>query len=153
MSVALTSKEEIEALFSSEGVENHLEDIVDNDLVIDQIVVQASETCLLYLRTQYSEESCAENPWVRQQATYIACYFLSIRRGNPSLYTDLYAQALVYLEQVRDGELNPGIPSKPRAVVQTPMLDSRFIQPKRVNTTASTRVYPRQNLPRYPWLN
>lgn len=151
MTVQLTSLLEIQNVFSSDGVENHLEDLIDNPSALDTIINQASERVFLYLRTKFAETDVAVNVWAREQATYIACYLISIRRGNPSLYTDMYAQALIDLEHVRDGMLNPGIPSKARAVVQTPMLDSRFYHVKRTNPTASTRVLPAQRVPRFPF--
>lgn len=155
MSVNLTSREEIEEVMSVEGVDNHLEDFPSllSHPIMDRIIRQASERCLLFLRTHYSEDSLSENVWVREQATYVACYLLSIRRGNPSLYSDLYAQAMEYLEMVRDGLLDPGIPSKSRVAVQTPMLDSRFLETKRLNPMASTRILPGQKVPRFPFNN
>lgn len=150
-SIQLTSIEEIEELLSQDGVANHTEDLDINHEAMTRIIDQATEECLLYLRSQYAEENLVNHAWVRMQATYIATYRLSIRRGNPSLYTDAYAQALINLEQVRDGFLDPGIPAKARAVVQTPMLDSRFYHPKRVNTAASSRTLPSQRHPRWPW--
>jgi len=151
MTTQLTSMLEIQGVFSSEGVENHLEDLIDSPTELDVIINRASERVFLYLRTKFLEEDVENNVWAREQATYIACYLISVRRGNPSLYTDLYAQALIDLEQVRDGVLNPGIPSKARAVVQTPMLDSRFYHVKRTNPMASTRVLPAQRVPRFPF--
>ena len=151
MTTQLTSLQEIQDVFSSEGVENHLEDLIDNPAALDVIVDRASERVFLYLRTKFLEEDVAVSVWAREQATYIACYLISIRRGNPSLYTDLYAQALIDLELVRDGALNPGIPSKARGVVQTPIMDSRFYHVKRTNPAASTRVLPSQRVPRFPF--
>jgi hypothetical protein len=148
---ALTSVAEINSVFSSEGVDNHIDDSTDELTLKGQIIGQASARVMLYLRSQYAIEDCMTNVWVREQATYIACYLISIRRGNPSLYTDMYAQALIDLEQVRDGMLDAGLPAKSRAVVQTPMMDSRFFNPKRVNPMASTRVLPGQNIPRFPY--
>jgi hypothetical protein len=151
MPAELTSLAEINDVFSVDGVDNHTEDLEDNSAFIVKIIHQASERAMLYLRSKYSADDCAENVWVREQVTYIACYLISIRRGNPSLYTDLYAQALIDLEQVRDGALDAGIPTTARPIVQTPMMDSRFFNPKRINPLASTRMLPGQNLPKFPY--
>lgn len=151
LSEALTSVEEINAVFSEDGVDNHLEDALDELSVKGRIILQASARVMLYLRSQFNFEDCQNNVWVREQATYIACYLISIRRGNPSLYTDLYAQALIDLEQARDGHIDPGIPSRSRAFLQTPMMDSRLHHPKRVLPNASTRVLPNQRVPRFPY--
>jgi len=151
MTVQLTSYDEIADVFSSDGIDNHLQDLASGSTALTTIINRASERCFLYLRSQYKESDVSTNVWAREQATYIACYLISIRRGNPSLYTDLYAQALIDLEQARDGHIDPGIPSKSRAIVQTPMLDSRLHMPKRVLPGASTRVLPGQRVPRFPY--
>jgi hypothetical protein len=151
MSEPLTSKSEIEEVFSAEGLENHLADLINNEPYMTRVISQSSERVYMYLRTQYDESQIEINVIARQIATYIACYNISIRAGNPSLYADAYAQGLIDLEQIRDGILNPGMASKARAVVQTPMLDNRFYNPKRVNVQGSTRVFPKQNMPRYPF--
>lgn len=151
MPISLTSLSEIQEVFSTEGVDNHMEDLINSPEVVNTFIARATERCLLYLRTHYADEDIEPNIWAREQATYIACYLISVRRGNPSLYSDLYAQALIDLELVRDGKLNPGIPSNARAVVQTPILDSRFYLPMRTNPHASTRILPGQKVPRYPY--
>lgn len=153
MGIKLTSRQEIEEIFSVDGVTNHLDTDSEfmSEQILNTIIERATQRCLLYLRTHYREEDLENNVWVREQATYIACYHLSIRAGNPSLYTDAYMSALMELEQVRDGLLDAGIPSKARGYVQTQILDSRFYESKRVNPAASTRVLPNQRVPRYPF--
>jgi hypothetical protein len=150
MSGPLTTKSEIEEIFSADAVLNHLADLINNDTALNNIISRVSARVYMYLRTQYAESEIQNNIIAREIATYFACYEISIRAGNPSLYSDKYAQGLMDLEQIRDGNLNPGMSSKARAITQTPMLDSRFYNPKRTNPQGSTRIYPSQNLPRLP---
>lgn len=141
----LTSREEIERVFSVDGVTNHTSDEVDDQLIIEEIIVRASEEVLLFLRSQFNPEDCKNNPWVRGKATYIACYFISIRRGEGNLYGNYYEEAMMQLSAVRDGLLSPGLPGKARAVLQTPQMHSRTTRPQRINVQASTRILPKQN--------
>ena len=140
----LTSLDEMNDLFSIEGVENHTEDLDNNLEVINRIVSQATERVMMYLRSQFTFEAISLNPWVREQATYIACHQLSIRRGNPSLYSALFEQAMMELALVRDGLLSIDAASSSRAVVQTPMLDNRGFYPQRFDPELSTRTLPGQ---------
>ena len=145
----LTSKEEMERVFSIDGVTNHVEDLTGTDFeaVIDELIIRASETVLQYLRGRFDITAMDNSMWVRMKATYIACYYLSVRQGNPSLYGDLYAEAMMDLAAARDGTINPGLPTPPRVVLQTPMIDSRFFQPSRINPRRSTKLYSGQSLP------
>lgn len=138
----LTSKEEIERVFTADGVSNHLEDT--NDTTLTEIINRASEKVLLYLRTNYKLEDMMTNVWVREQATYIACYLISIRAGDPSLYTDMYQQVLEELQLVRSSLLDPGIASKPRPVVQTPIADNRYTRTLRTDPRKSTQTTKNQ---------
>lgn len=141
----LTSREEIERVFSVRGVDEHLSDAEDPEEVIDEIIATASEQCLLRLRSRFDEATCASNAWVRSKATYMACYLLSVRSGNPSLYATFYEEALLELEQVRLGQLSPGMASKAGAVVQTPIINERRLSRQRIDTRNSNRVLPSQN--------
>ncbi len=142
-----TSLEEMQRVFSEDGVDNHTEDYVSNTVVIDEIIYRATETVLQFLRGRYTLAGMAASYWVRMKATFIACYLLSVRQGNPSLYGDLYAEAMLDLAQARDGLINPGLATSNRVIVQTPMMDSRFFHPGRINPARSTKIYSGQRLP------
>lgn len=142
-----TSLPEIQRVFSVEGVDNHNEDSLGDSTVIDEIIYRATETVLQFLRGRFSESDMKDSYWVRMKATYIACYYLSIRQGNPALYGDMYNEAMLDLAQARDGLINTGLRTTPRMVVQTPMLDSRFYNPARILPNRSTKVYSGQRLP------
>ena len=142
-----TSLPEIQRVFSVEGVDNHAEDYLGDPIVINEIIYRATETVLQFLRGRFSETDMNASYWVRMKATYIACYYLSIRQGNPALYGDLYNEAMLDLAQARDGLINTGLRTTARAVVQTPMLDSKFYNPARILPNRSTKVYSGQKLP------
>lgn len=142
-----TSLSEIQRVFSIEGVNNHSEDVLGDSTVINELIYRATETVLQFLRGRFDQSDMASSYWVRMKATYIACYYLSIRQGNPSLYGELYNEAMLDLAQARDGLINPGLRTTPRMVVQTPMLDSRFFNPARVLPNRSTKIYSGQRLP------
>jgi hypothetical protein len=142
-----TSLSEIQRVFSVEGVDNHTEDFLADTTVINEIVYRATETVLQFLRGRYAVADMANSYWIRMKATYIACYYLSIRQGNPALYGDMYNEAMLDLAQARDGIINPGLKTELRAIVQTPMLDSRFYHPARINPQRSTKIYSGQRMP------
>lgn len=143
----LTSLAEMERVLSVEGIEEHTSDVEDNTLIISELTLQATEEVLMYLRDRYDIEDLANSPWVRRRATMIACYMLSIRKGNPSYYGDDYAKALIDIEMARDGEINIGLATSNRAVVQTPMLDQRHVQTARINPLRSSQLFGREALP------
>lgn len=145
-----TSLEEIQRMFSIEGVNNHLEDYAeDPDLqdVIDEIIIRATETVLQYLRGRYVVSDMETSYWVRMKATFIACYYLSLRQGNPSLYQDQYQESLLDLAMARDGVINPGLNTPMRVITQTPMMDSRFFHNSRVDPARSNKIYSGQRMP------
>ena len=102
---------------------------------------------IIYLQDRDWETST----WVRERATRIACFKLSQRAANPALFREAYQMAELDLAQARDGQLNIGLPTQHRAIVQTPMMDARFVQPVRLNQSRSTKVFSGQRLRYYNW--
>jgi hypothetical protein len=144
-----TSLEEMQRLMSIDGVDHHTEDYIDPDLaiVINEIIQRATETVLQFLRGRYVVSDMAGSYWVRMKATFIACYYLSIRQGNASLYGEQYQESLMDLALARDGIINPGLSTPMRVVLQTPMMDSRFFHTQRIDPSRSTKTYSGQRLP------
>lgn len=135
----LTSEEEIKRIFSTDGVDNHLEDMPNYAVHMKEVIARATAKVLMYLRGVFSIEEMQINPWVREKASYIACYLISIRTGNPSLYGAMYEEALIELTQVRNGQLNPGMRREVHIVTHTPMVDNRGWRPGlRTDLTSST---------------
>jgi hypothetical protein len=145
----LTSLEEMERKFSAVGVSEHTADVLDNTEVITEIVMQATEHVLMFLRDRYDVEDMLTSIWVREQATALACFRLSKRSGNPGVFRDDFELAEMNLAQARDGQLNIGLPTNHRIAVQTPVYDARFFQPMRLNEQRSTKVFSGQKLRYY----
>lgn len=147
----LTSLEEIERKFSAVGVAEHTDDLIDNSEVITEIVMQATEHVLMFLRDRYDVEDMIDSIWVREQATSLACFRLSKRSANPAVFRDDFELAEMNLAQARDGQLNIGLPTNHRIAVQTPLYDARYIQPMRLNSQRSTQTFPGQKLRFYTY--
>ncbi len=105
-----------------------------------------SEICS-YLCPRYLAEDLANSPRIREIATYWACYKISKRRGNPSLYTEEYLDAENDLELYRSGDRYLDVPSNgPRAYMQSYNMDTRYNRTTlRVNQYATTKVLSSQN--------
>ena len=96
-----TSQEEIERIYSEDGVYQQLADLIDNEFLIE-LIERATSKVNQYLGGLYTYENLASSVWIREKATYIACHFLSIRRGNPTLFQYQYEEALADLQDARD---------------------------------------------------
>lgn len=143
-----SSREEIDRQISVQGTEWHSDDVSDDDDVILEVVERATGTVKAKLNRLYADVNLASSPWVRHRATIIACYYLSIRRGNVSIYESLYFQALDEIDQLIDGELFleelPRNNSNPIAV-QNYHTDNRFpFSPIRIDMITSTVIAPGQ---------
>lgn len=141
---AFTSIEEIRRIFSIEGVDLHLDDLDDQEeTYITELCSQATSRILTYLGGRYDFNDLSSHPRIREIATYIACWKISHRRGNPSLYIAQYEEALLELERFRDGTLFLDLPTTygARAVMQTPVIDNRFVYTgNRINPRSSSDV-------------
>jgi len=96
-----TTRPEMEKLFSAMGVEFRLEDADDCDEVLNFFIDDATQLVLQYAGQLYSSTDMNTSTWVRIRCTYIACYFLSQRLGNPSLFFSRYEQILDELQRVQ----------------------------------------------------
>lgn len=160
--VSLTSRAEIERMFSYKGVSLHLDDLdsdddnydpnthadatVDN--FISEVVQRATSRVMEYLHPRYEADDVETVPSVREITTILACHDLTRRRGNEPVYEHDVADGYDRLEQYRDGTLYlNAIPRGPRALVQSYVTDSRYYRnPTRVLRLASTSIVPGQNL-------
>jgi phage gp36-like protein len=81
----LTSHDEMERCFSSYGVtafSDHNRSGVKDDDVVDDCANQAHSEFCDYATARYSVAALTTHQTARRWATLMACYFLSIRRGN-----------------------------------------------------------------------
>lgn len=142
-----TSVAEIRRIYSTDAVNLRLDDDDDGyvsptDDVYTDLVYEATDMVNLYCEQWYDPSDMAENSWVRRQATWIACYLLSQRRGNPSQYGKRYEEIVGLLEKVQAGQLQ--IPRLPHRADFTPAVsnfrvDDRFqVRKTRVQPTISS---------------
>lgn len=81
----LTTHAEMERCFSSYGVTafaDHFKSGIRDDLVVDDCANQATAEVFNYATQRYSQTGLATHQTARSWATMLACYFLTIRRGN-----------------------------------------------------------------------
>jgi len=102
---------------------DHAQDGVEDDAVITDAIQEASQEIDMYATQRYSNvsigsaPSLADSPLVRRWAVTLACYFLSMKRGNPPPESLLnQAERLLdpingILVRVATGKLQlPGVP-------------------------------------------
>ena len=154
-----TSEDEIMRLISEDGTLLHTDDVTDNDEIIYELTERATGRIKQVLNKSFDDIDLAQSPRIREIATIVGCYLLSIRRGNPSLYAEQYVEALADLEQIANGELY--LSELPRSgntqvVFQNVSSDNRFpYSPIRVDAITSSRTVSSQFLNRmvpFLWL-
>lgn len=154
-----TSEEEIERLLSEDGTLLHTDDVSDNEEMLYEIIERATGRVKQVLNKSFDDVNLKNSPRIREIATIIGCYLLSIRRGNPSLYQEQFIEAMSDMEQIADGDLY--LSELPRSgntlvVFQNVSSDNRFpFSPIRVDAITSTRSVGGQFLNRmipFLWL-
>jgi phage gp36-like protein len=101
-----TSRQEIERLIGYEGASAMTDDTLEGESEEDvwqDAIEQATDEINLFLEKWYDPSDMAENKWIRHQASWIAAYLLSQRRGNPALYERRYERILLLLEEIHKG--------------------------------------------------
>jgi hypothetical protein len=159
-SILFTSDEEMDRQLSNAGTEWHVDDLSDDADVRLEIKERATGTAKAKLNKLYADSDLANSPWVRHRVTIIACYYLSIRRGNVSIYESAYFEALADFDKLIDGEYYlaelPVTTSQP-ILVQNYRTDNRFpYTPVRVDQFNSSKIVSGQTnvigwIP-FPWL-
>lgn len=139
-----TSREEIQRLLSDDGEELHSDDFYDNSELMQEIIERATGRVRQYMRKSYDDSDLANSPRIREITTIIACYLLSIRRGNPSLYQEQYVEAMADMQAIVDNILYldelPRSSNAP-AFMQNVSSDNRTpFTPMRVDMITSTRT-------------
>lgn len=154
-----TSREELTRLLSEEAVLLHTDDSEDQEEVLEEIIERATGRVKQELNKAFDDIDLYNSPRIREIATIIGCYLISVRRGNPSLYSEMYMEAMIDLERIASGELY--LTELPRSsntavVAQNVSSDNRFpFTPIRVDVVTSTRTiggqFLNRNLP-FLWL-
>lgn len=105
-----TTEDEMDRLFSVQGVDLRTEDLDTNDraqAIID-VIEDTTETFNSYLEAYYLDTDLKNSPWVRQRATYWACYLLSKRMDNAPNFADRRREILEELQQLAAGSALSG---------------------------------------------
>ena len=161
LSYTYTTRAEMERIFGESGVSLRADDLgSDQATMLDEIIGEATEMVNYHCGLTYEEVDLNDSYLARRWATWIACYLLSQRRGNPSVFADKYEEVLTMLAEVAD--FTRIIPRLATREDLTPAManlhiDDRFRTHKiRVHPTISTGgTYGKQDLsPRFPfeWL-
>lgn len=147
LSYSYTSAAEINRRMSAGSVEDYAEDdpdslATDPDQNLQDAVDEATDTINLYCLGYYAESNLNANSWVRTQATWLACYYLTSRRAEPSPYKPQYDRVIEHLNQIQLGILQV-----PRAALRSDfspthsnhVIDDRFAKRRsRVQPETST---------------
>lgn len=151
----LTSREEIERLYSQTGV-NLREDDQSNDDIINEIVAWASETVESYTLSHYNTTDLVSSPYTRRRATILGAYYLSMRRANAPQFVAEAKRVLEDLEAIQKNQLL--IPDAVVRAADVPCIssyriDDRYIINKqRVVGSQSTNPYEGQQKYDLPFL-
>lgn len=113
--VELTEADAMERLFSAAGVtafSDHEETGETDDNVVQEAIWDASEEILGAVFNRYEPDAVATSRQVHQWATFLACYYLCLRRGNdyPASWTVEIERIRMELELIRHGKGLRGIP-------------------------------------------
>jgi hypothetical protein len=154
-----TNEANIEALYSTNGYNNILDDLSagDKTKIMSQIIYDAEQTIIVRLNRFYAPAELANSEWVKSRATWIAAHLLSKRRGNEYYFADLYEDALREVDAIATGELPP-LPDIAQRDYTYPsmsnlIVDEYFISAKlRVRPHISVGdTYPNQDIA-YSWI-
>jgi hypothetical protein len=151
-----TSQTEIERIWSANAVTLRTDEIGSTTDYWDEVNEEATDIVNLYASIWYEESDMYSNRFVRRLATWIGCYLVSLRRGDPGQYYAQYERVIDILEKIQKGILQ--IPRLGTRADITPALsnmrvDDRFsINKVRVQPSVSTGgTSSRQDLdPQYP---
>lgn len=133
-----TTKAEMSKLFSACGVDYRIEDESDPESSLEFFIDDASVMIDMYAGQIYSSSDMVNSKWVRIRATWMACYFLSQKNGNASLFFNRYDQILQELQKVQQQQLP--IPGLATSVDMVPTLSNIEHDPR--YREATLRVEP-----------
>ncbi len=104
-----TNAELIRNLYSNLGLTNITDDTENTDYVVNQAIRDAEQTVWSRLNKYFEVDKMKGNPWIESRTTWIACYYLSKRRGNEHYFQDNFEGALTELNAMNSGELTPPV--------------------------------------------
>lgn len=142
-----SSESEINRRMSVPMTDDYAEDdpyaaVTNPDTNLADAIAMATDEVNIYCLYWYEEADLANSSWIRNLATWIACYHLTQRKGEPAKFENQYDKAIAFLERVRSGELQ--VPRLPQRADLSPchsnyVIDSRFTKAQsRVQRETST---------------
>jgi phage gp36-like protein len=154
-----TSAEEMRRLFSERAVVLRLDDMngpAQTEYFLE-LAEDASDIINEYVENIYDQSDLVNSRWCRIRATWIGCYLLSQRRGNPAQYTQRYQEILAELEKIRLGIIDiPGLAKRDhnQPVMSNLMVDPHYpLRSLRVIETLSTHNASHSNQEKaYFWI-
>ena len=113
----LCSREDVESVWSLEGVNTRIDDnddgvidvtpnppaLADEESYLTDAIEDASDEMYIYLQAHYDADELAASRWVNRRCAYIAAHLLSIRKGNGPQYTDKVEQIMAMLQEIHHG--------------------------------------------------
>lgn len=136
-----TTQAEMERAFSTAAVTARTDDGVLADL-LDDCINEATDEINFHCERWYEPSDMVNNLWVRRTATWLACYYLSQRMGNPAQFETHIEEIKLRLEHIYSGHKQ--IPRLATRDDMTPAMsnlrvDDRFrVEKIRVQPTIST---------------
>lgn len=124
---AYTSQDEIKRLFSECGIDLSYDDATTAEKadILTEAISYATEYIDQYIYPFYDPTLSCTSHWVRRRATFLAAWYLSQRRGNPSLFSDMVLKIDQELEMVKNGSIM--IPRIAARYVRGPSLSNYLI--------------------------
>jgi hypothetical protein len=108
-----TTIDEITDIFSQDAVDLRTDDLTDpiiSAAAMARLIADATNIIYQYTWLIYNVTDLSNSDWVRTRASYIACYLVSMRRGNPGQYIDRYNSILEELKLIMSRDLYiPGL--------------------------------------------
>lgn len=119
-----TSRTEIEHIYGLTGLTLQVADLKQGNIDDwwQELVADATQTVNQFCWLFYSELDLSNSHWVRRRASWIGAYYLSQRRGNPSLFNLRYSEIIEELNAVMQGAMQ--IPGLATSVDFTPAMSN-----------------------------
>lgn len=159
LSYLYTTKAECLRRYGDVGLKSIVQDLGASDTVEfwTELTSEATDVINTYCLVFYNAADLYNSRWVRSRATWIGCYLLSQRRGNPAQFIPRYQEIMEELLMVMEGRLMiPGLATSNdfAPAMSNLQVDDRFAVSKiRVEQIISTGgTSSRQNLSnRWGW--
>jgi len=133
-SYVYTTQEKVERMMSIRSVQEYSNDdpnylAADDEQIILDLIYEATDTINSYCLKWYTEAMLATSMIVERHCTWMVCYLLSQRRGEPMRYEGKFNEAVEYFKSIESGARQ--IPRLPQRSDLVPVnsnyvIDDRF---------------------------